>query len=141
MTDTRNDDEKETITTDDELEAMARRCACATVGPWESLSDPEAECAWLNTVSHDRDTPALALFDYQPVERNIADAEFCAHARTDMPRLLAEVRTLRERVHGLLKANTDEVLKRTIALRERDDARISFAILKERLAASVTQKD
>lgn len=128
------------LVTDDDLETMDRRCRRATAGPWQSLSDPEVECAWLNTVSKDADIPALALFDYQPVERNVADAEFCAHARTDMPRLLAEIRILRERVHGLLEANTNEVLRRAIAVRERNEALASFAMLKEKLDSSVTQK-
>lgn len=111
-----------------DLAELEARCKAATPGPWRVLSDPEVACSWLNASAED-DQAAIALFDYRPPEMNLANAQFAAQVREDVPRLIAEVRQLRARVRELLDANSKEVDRRTLALRERDDAIAKLAAL------------
>lgn len=104
-----------------DLSELETRCKAATPGPWKVLSDPEVACSWLNAAGPEDDA-AIALFDYRPPEANLANAQFAARAREDVPRLIAEVRQLRARVRDLLDANSKEVERRSQALRERDEA-------------------
>lgn len=73
--------------TPEELEAIEARAAAATPGPWRQARYGGVETADGNTLifqAHD-----LAQF----VE---ADEIFTAHARTDIPVLIAEIRRLRD---------------------------------------------
>ena len=76
----------------------------ATPGPWE----PRLETRWGTgggsciDLNPDGDQDAELYFTYSPVERRSpnpqldADLDFVAHARTDVPRLVAEIRRLRQ---------------------------------------------
>lgn len=69
--------------THDELQAIKARAAAATPGPWSvNNTDPD--------VVLDSDGRFVGRADED------ADAEFIAHARTDVPALIAEVERLRE---------------------------------------------
>ncbi|MBY0430270.1 MAG: hypothetical protein K2Q10_03660 [Rhodospirillales bacterium] len=116
--------------TAEELAEMQARAEKATPGPWEVLMDPAIDTAWLNAATVDDDR-AIALFDYRDGERNLANAIFSARARTDLPRLVAEIRSLRERVQALLQANSKEVDRRSQAQRERDEALTRLAELEK----------
>ena len=111
-----------------EIEA---RCQAATVGPWQVLTDAQVACAWLNAATPE-DGAAIALFDYRPLDLNKANAEFVAAARQDVPRMVAELKQLRERVNQLLDANTKEVDRRTKAQQERDEALATLAELQKK---------
>jgi hypothetical protein len=119
----------------DDLVEIDGRCQSATPGPWQVLTDDSIDCAWLNAAGDD-DQAAIALFDYRSCATNRANALFAAMARQDMPRLVAELRQLRQRVQQLLDANSKEVERRTQALRERDEALAKVAELSRQLQAS-----
>lgn len=81
-----------TSPTDAELDEMQARCDAATEGPWDinnDLGTDEIYCDW-------HSVGPIALVG------QFADANsiFIAHARTDIPRLIAEVRRLRRARHG-----------------------------------------
>lgn len=113
-----------------DLAELEARCKAATPGPWRVLSDPEVACSWLNAAGA-ADQAAIALFDYRPPEMNLANAQFAAQVREDVPRLIGEVRQLRTRVRELLDANSKEVDRRSQALRERDEAVAKLAGLEK----------
>ena len=87
--------------TEDELAAAEARAAAATPGPWERCD--------AGTWQHGRyrrtevfvrrpdDDVAIAsdILDPESDEVSDANADFIAHARTDVPALVAEVRRLR----------------------------------------------
>jgi hypothetical protein len=116
---------EERLLTDAELEAIERRCALASPGPWEAeilgtleeakslgrfrwaqprpgfgpwpmSTETEVGVVWRGPTSTRKpeDTP-LRIGLPGVVEVTAADAEFIAHARTDLPRLIAEIRRLR----------------------------------------------
>lgn len=93
-----------------DLDAIEQRANAATEGPWENYGGGEINQhfslpePWATVVSTD---VACMAYCYggsaAGVERD-EDAEFIAHARDDVPALLAEVRRLRsadERVRAL----------------------------------------
>lgn len=86
--------------TQERLDAIKARCEAATLGPWYveyEMDGPFAEPQCIQgpenvTTYHD------AYNDYRVsavVEMAEADLEFIAHARQDIPDLLAEVERLR----------------------------------------------
>jgi hypothetical protein len=78
--------------TADELAAIHRRLNAATPGPWchrEGFIETCTEPSLLLGVTMQRSEQGL---DALP---GLANSEFMAHARTDIPRLLAEI----ERLH------------------------------------------
>lgn len=92
-----------------DTEAIALRANSATPGPWH-VDGPEFGGLWVTAY---RDGPSIA--GGQPVHPSHAeqrfaviaglgeaDAEFIAHARTDIPELLARVRELSEVLAFLL---------------------------------------
>jgi hypothetical protein len=70
--------------TDEELTGIEARANAATPGPWEAQHSYD-DCWWLGG-------PEANGPDMLPQ----GDAEFIAHARADVPALVAEVRRLRE---------------------------------------------
>lgn len=83
--------------TPDELGAIKARADAATPGPWETLVAGTGirggvPYAWLGPVKGDRVMPVLERQN----AGTVADAEFAAHARTDVPALVAEVERLWE---------------------------------------------
>lgn len=76
--------------TDDELDAIRERLAAATPGPWTADTYAEAIYALdgAAVVSGSRWGGEASVFDHAP------DADFIAHAPTDIAALLAEVERL-----------------------------------------------
>jgi len=96
--------------TDEELAAIKARAEAATVGPWYVQS---TTACFLNIHGGDRTTDGrfLAQMGYDPPANDAyfddgepqydgadRDADFIAHARTDVPALVAEVKRLRGEV-------------------------------------------
>ena len=81
--------------TDIDLDAIEARANAATDGPWSVYQTMHAEPKVVNSTGH---WPAgeVANASNSPADYGNADAEFIAHARTDVPALVAEVRRLRE---------------------------------------------
>jgi len=78
--------------TDAELDAIEARCRAATEGPW----------AW---DDHGWIFPTAAFTSCVIADNAAApeDMTFIAHARTDVPALLAEVKSLREQVAAAVR--------------------------------------
>jgi hypothetical protein len=81
---------------DEEFEAIAKRVAAATPGPWISYfegRDHTSGDSFIRTPVHDL---YISSDNYIGGEGHfLADQDFVAHARQDIPRLLEEVRRLR----------------------------------------------
>ncbi len=84
---------------DDELDEMERRVAAASKRPWESFVEGRDHWSGDNFIrigGLDDDEPDMYVMrDETPAATT--DLDFIAHARQDVPRLLAEVRRLRGR--------------------------------------------
>ena len=89
-----------------DLDAIEARCEAATPGPWYHNHDSGEDDggAWENPTSDVVDGLGSHLID----AGELADAAFIAHARTDVPALVAELR---------------------VARRERDEARAMARVL------------
>ncbi|MCB9528623.1 MAG: hypothetical protein R3F65_16145 [bacterium] len=76
------------------LDAIERRCEAATAGPW---------VAWVEGRDHTSgsDFVQTAEQDIEMIGATPADHDFIAHAREDVPRLVAEVRRLRALLDGI----------------------------------------
>ncbi|MEA2695941.1 MAG: hypothetical protein QOI66_212 [Myxococcales bacterium] len=74
-----------------ELEEIEVRCAAATRGPWRSLVEGRDHVAGSNFIQTDGE-------DIELIGASGADQDFIAHARQDVPQLVAEVRRLRRRL-------------------------------------------
>ncbi|WP_432942930.1 hypothetical protein ACQPXM_38550 [Kribbella sp. CA-253562] len=86
--------------TDGELDEIERRTAAASPGPWTSFVEGRDHLGGDDfiRVSDRDDEPDLYLSRAVTggvVPASVADLDFVAHARQDIPRLLAEVRRLR----------------------------------------------
>jgi hypothetical protein len=85
--------------TDAELDAIEARVVAASTAPWQSFVEGR------DHTSRDNFIRVGGLDDAEPdmyvsrdsVPASVADQDFIAHARQDIPRLLAEVRRLRDR--------------------------------------------
>lgn len=97
--------------TDEELAEIEDRAAFATLGPWED----GAETATPYIVKPSRSEGVLLegtkICDCLSVGgQGMHDARFIAAARTDIPRLIAEVRALRDESRALCNA-VDKILR------------------------------
>lgn len=75
--------------TDEELDEIERRCAAAQPGPWVS---------YVEGRDHVAGSDFVMVGEGDSIEltgATVADQDFIAHARQDVPRLVAEVRRLR----------------------------------------------
>lgn len=75
--------------TEDELRAMQARCDAATPGPWRSWvegRDMDSGNSFIQTGEGSRRGEDIEL-----TGATHADQDFIAHAREDVPRLLAEI--------------------------------------------------
>jgi hypothetical protein len=79
--------------TDAELEAIEARANAATEGPWGFTYDGSS--AWSIGPVSDPQLHRIANVYSRGKEVEQADPEFIAAARTDVPKLVAEVRRLR----------------------------------------------
>jgi len=98
--------------TPDELAAIERRAEAATPGPWSAANEhanfgPEVSAAWcVSRVGEpSAKRPDGWMYDIAEVycddRDHSADAAFIAHARADVPALIATVRALRAEVATL----------------------------------------
>jgi hypothetical protein len=79
---------EQTNLTAEELDEIERRCAAATAGPW--ICHGYGSCDSLVRISQSDGWPDDPVCDVgNNVSNRDADAEFIAHARSDVPRLLA----------------------------------------------------
>ncbi|UJR79998.1 hypothetical protein [Sandaracinus amylolyticus] len=74
--------------TDAELDEIERRCEAATGGPWTAFVEGRDHFGGSSIVR-------TAGEDIEMSGASEADYDFIAHARQDLPRLLAELRALR----------------------------------------------
>ena len=93
-----------------EIEAIRKRAEKATEGPWEWVACDELHETEMPELGNGKES-IMSFGDremYYPTEGtppNTEDAEFIAHARTDIPKLLAEIDRLNElidKAEGLL---------------------------------------
>jgi hypothetical protein len=71
------------------LDIIERRCAAATPGPWKFVAESRIHDTGDNFIKTERENIYLS-------GATVADHDFIASARQDIPRLLAEVRSLRQ---------------------------------------------
>jgi hypothetical protein len=84
--------------TDEDLDVIRARCAAATPGPWRSYiegRDHTSGSSFIMTGEGDSRGEDIELSGVPP-----ADQDFIAHARQDLPRLLEEIRRLRNLDQG-----------------------------------------
>jgi hypothetical protein len=90
-----------------DLDAIERRANAATPGPWDCYSDDENTYAVQESDDGDMICEAM---------ESLKNANFIAHARTDVPALIAEVRNLRAKLahlralldlHDAMRGNND----------------------------------
>lgn len=74
--------------TSDEIEAIKARCEQATAGPWTSFIEKRDKISGPDFIQTDGE-------DIYLTGATLADQEFIAHARQDIPRLIAEIERLR----------------------------------------------
>ncbi len=80
------------------LDEIAARADAATEGPWETIQSADEETTtWLeapydDVLHHDTRGHGHMRQDFAWMKR--ADAEFIAHAREDIPKLVAALRTV-----------------------------------------------
>jgi hypothetical protein len=74
--------------TDEELDQMEARLRDATSGPWTSYVEGREHMSGSSFIQ----TPTV---DIELSGATVADQDFIAHAREDLPKLLIEVRRLR----------------------------------------------
>ncbi len=79
--------------TEEELSEIERRCEAARMGPWTSYIEGRDHTSGSNIILVG--PTAEPNDDIDIVGATEADQDFIAHARSDVPRLLAEVRRLR----------------------------------------------
>ncbi|PJG52545.1 hypothetical protein CVM73_25640 [Bradyrhizobium forestalis] len=74
--------------TNDEIEAIKARCEQATAGPWKSFIEKRDKISGSDFIQTGGE-------DFYLSGATIADYDFIAHARQDIPRLIAEIERLR----------------------------------------------
>jgi len=84
---------------EEQLQAIEERVNAATTGQWGIVRANNDTRVW-------RDDSIIALFPdtmpyYTTAHNSESDAVFCAHAREDVPALLAEVRSLRAKLDAV----------------------------------------
>ena len=95
-----------------DLDAIKARAAAATEGPWE-WDDPTISqhwsrpAPWATVVDDDVRCGGYCYGGSSDPIKSAADGEFIAHAREDVPALVAEVERLRSQL-----AITDEMVER-----------------------------
>lgn len=95
------------------LEAIRKRAEAAQEGPWLSLPEINGEDFAILTGDRD-DTVAFGVYE-------AANAEFIAHAREDIPALLAEVERLRKIIDSQEQSTQQQILEETQRIRRELD--------------------
>lgn len=94
--------------TNDELQAIKARAEAATPGPWTTGAGKiNGETRELVIAPNDDVIVAIAYGGFgNPVDRTTEDRTFIAHARTDVPALIAEVERLTKITEIALRPET-----------------------------------
>ena len=92
-----NEDATAGALTDAELDAILERCRAASPGPWTSVVEGRDQLSGSSFIQVG--SGATRRDDIELSGATVADQDFIASARTDVERLVAEVRRLR----GLLE--------------------------------------
>ena len=79
--------------TDAEVDEIAARCEAATPGPWRSFAEGRDHLGGNDFITAGGDEDQSPDIELTGASR--AGQDFIAHARPDIPRLVAEVRRLR----------------------------------------------
>lgn len=122
--------------TDEQLAAIRDRCEAATEGPWEKITERPGGRLWQNI--------RVVAFDGKYTicgDTVIADAEFIAAARTDVPALLDEI----ERMRGLLGEAYEELDTHSAGCRlcdgYGDPCTCGLPDLRRRIEVEIAKKD
>lgn len=81
---------------EEELTAIEGRCNAATTGPWVACMEGRDHESGSDFIM--RGTADMRSDDLELSNASQADFDFIAHARQDIPRLVAEVRRLRAKL-------------------------------------------
>jgi hypothetical protein len=84
--------------TDPEIEEIEARCNAASMGPWLSFVEGRDHMSGSSFIR--TGPPGQHGADIELIGATPQDQDFIAHARQDVPRLLAELRHLRRRREG-----------------------------------------
>ncbi|SEM74080.1 hypothetical protein [Bradyrhizobium sp. OK095] len=76
------------ILTEEDIEAIKLRCDQATAGPWRSFIEAREKISGSDFIQTGGE-------DIYLTGATIADQDFIAHARQDIPMLIAEIKRLR----------------------------------------------
>jgi hypothetical protein len=85
------------ILSEEEIEEIKTRFVCATAGPWKSFIEGREEMSGSDFIMTGGEDIYLS-------GATKADQDFIAHARQDIPRLVAEVERLKVEVDALLNS-------------------------------------
>jgi hypothetical protein len=88
-----------------DLDAIQQRADAAVEGPWEEIALGSEGYTIRPSMVEMRMRARVAMCGYREWEEDKADAIFIAHARTDVPALVAELRAARD-----LLADKDDLL-------------------------------
>lgn len=105
--------------TEEQLREIEARAAAATQGPWfeQYEYDGGRTVAMIRSTDTTFCVNRAAHVDGNPCEQMLANGIFIAHAREDVPALVAEVRLLQEHIRGL-KETLKRIHGRCVALAE-----------------------
>lgn len=96
---------------DEEIATIERRANDATEGPWRAAAyrpTPDSPGSYNTVIASDANI--CGLHDGGQTRESIdANAHFIAHAREDIPALVAEVRHLRTLLHAVQRRARDEL--------------------------------
>lgn len=112
--------DKHVSLTNEQLEAIRKRVEAATPGPWNwrKLDGEPFETEMPSLVSPEGDVMdfgyCATFYPVQGTPPEDADAEFIAHAREDVPALLAEIEHLKEIALDILE-DYDEAKRHLIS--------------------------
>jgi hypothetical protein len=81
-----------------DLDAIEARAEVTTPGPWFKVNDTDV--CWSANGTHPEVAVCLRTEDVGVVQSHEANADFIAHARTDISALVAELRAAREVVEA-----------------------------------------
>jgi hypothetical protein len=98
---------------DEELAEIEHRIEAASSGPWFSYVVGRDCEAWTNYIEIGCCNELGSFKSIELVGGTIADQDFMAAARQDLPRLIREVRTLRARLRSRVAAETTEALEQS----------------------------
>lgn len=106
--------------TSEELEQIQARCDAATPGPWTDMRDDHH---FGQVLAIDYPTRIDHICDTPPCDDREADMRFIAHAREDVPKLLAALREARTEADNWRNACKSDSAKMFAAMAERDALR------------------